>query len=422
MKRTLERLSQRRQEIENRLSDRISQLQAKIKALEALRSRQEDSAAFSRLEESLKRPEPDSPRRRKRPSLLPRQDSDESSSQTPFNSEAAAALNELREAVRGHLELSREMFTAQSDIIRTQQELMKSWDKEWDALGSNHVGQIFKSLEWRVDRLQAGLEDATQLMATYVQLREQLSRLLAVLQEKELPTPAQVKAVTRPLTDITYAGFENRHRGSEQDVKRQQERYLPYFQNTEKTVLDLGCGRGEFLDLLGRNNIPAEGVDMNQQMVTQSCARGLNCRTGDILEALAAFQDGTLGGIFSSQVVEHLPPDYLRRMVDLAYMKLAPKSSIVLETVNPTSVFALVHIYTLDLSHQQPIHPQALQFLLASAGFQDVEIQYSAPLENEALQILPPESDSAALLNRNLDKLNQLLFGPANYAAVGKKI
>ena len=85
------------------------------------------------------------------------------------------------------------------------------------------------------------------------------------------------------------------------------------------------------------------------------------------------------------------------------------------------SLYIFRHIYTLDLSHRQPIHPQALRFLLESAGFRDVEIQYSAPLENEALQAVPPESDAAALINQNLDKLNRLLFGPANYAAVGKK-
>lgn len=421
MKRTLERLSQKRQEIEQQLSERISLLQSKIEALESLHSRQEGSAAFARLEEALEHPAPEPPPQEKRSSLFSRQTPPGSPQDAAPNSEAAAALKDLRETVRAHLQLSREMFAAQSDIIRTQQELMESWDKEWDALGSNHVGQIFKSLEWRVDRLQAELEDANQLMATHIHLREQLERLLAVLKEKDLPTPVQVEDVTRPLADITYAGFETRHRGSEQDVKAQLEGYLPFFQDARNTVLDLGCGRGEFLDLLGRHNIPGEGVDINQQMVTQSCARGLNCRKSDILEALAAYQDGTLGGIFSSQVVEHLPPDYLRRMVDLAYMKLVPGSWIVLETVNPTSVFALVHIYTLDLSHKQPIHPQALRFLLESAGFQEVEIQYSAPLEREALQPLPPDSDSAALLNRNLDKLNELLYGPANFAAVGRR-
>jgi O-antigen chain-terminating methyltransferase len=202
-------------------------------------------------------------------------------------------------------------------------------------------------------------------------------------------------------------------------VKKQQEIYLPYFQ-TDRPVLDLGCGRGEFLDLLCQNNIPAEGVDLNEQMVAICRERGLECRVGDILDSLAAYPDGSLGGIFSSQVVEHLSPGYLRRLIDLAFAKLAPSCWLVLETLNPASVFALVHVYFLDITHQQPIHPRALEFLLESAGFQDVEIRYSSRLDEEALEALPPVDEAAPVLNRNLDKLNELLFSPVNYAAIGR--
>jgi O-antigen chain-terminating methyltransferase len=93
----------------------------------------------------------------------------------------------------------------------------------------------------------------------------------------------------------------------------------------------------------------------------------------------------------------------------------------VLETLNPASVFALVHVYFLDITHQQPIHPRALEFLLGSAGFQDVEIRYSSPLDEESLQAIPPGSEASVVLNTNLDKLNHLLFSPVNYAAIGRK-
>jgi len=108
-------------------------------------------------------------------------------------------------------------------------------------------------------------------------------------------------------------------------------------------------------------------------------------------------------------------------MIELAYFKIRPQGSIVLETINPTSVFALVQIYHLDISHQQPVHPQALKFLLESSGFEDIEIHYSAPLEEEMLKTLPGADDLSSLLNQNIDSLNKLLYAPPNYAAIAFK-
>jgi O-antigen chain-terminating methyltransferase len=156
-------------------------------------------------------------------------------------------------------------------------------------------------------------------------------------------------------------------------------------------------------------------------MVETCRDKGLRCLKGDLLEKLAEYEDNSLGGIFCSQVAEHLPPPYLRRMVELSYFKLAPSSHLVLETVNPTSVFSLVQIYFLDISHQTPVHPQALKFLLESSGFEKVEIQFSAPLEKERLQELPAADDISFILNQNIDKLNKLLYAPANYVVIGLK-
>jgi len=326
----------------------------------------------------------------------------------------------IEEAVEHHVEQTRAVLNSMKDLIRLNSELTDAKDREWDAQGSNHVGHIFKSLEWRVDRLASQTEDAALLVKTAVRLKQKLDRLLSRLEEREAPTPDQVRDILQPLEDWRYAGFENRYRGTEEAIRRQQESYLPYFE-TEKKVLDLGCGRGEFIGLLRDKGIEAEGVDTNDQMVEICRQKGLPCRKADILEALEGYEDGSLGGIFSSQVIEHLPPPYLRRMLDTAFSKLAPGGRIVLETINPTSVFALVQIYFLDPTHQKPIHPEALRFLLESAGYDEVEIRYGARLERERLQDLPPGEESSTIINQNTDKLNDLLFAPPNYAAIGKK-
>jgi O-antigen chain-terminating methyltransferase len=307
-----------------------------------------------------------------------------------------------------------------ASLFELQNAVIDAKDREWDALASNHVGMIFKSMEWRVDRLAAAAEDASGLLKTFALLKDQLERLLATLEERKMPTPAAVHEALDPLEAAVYTGFENRFRGSEEDVRHQQGPYLALFKPGGR-ILDLGCGRGEFLDLLRANGFKGSGVDGNAQMVALCRDKGLECEQGDLLETLAGRPDGSLDGIFSSQVIEHLAPAALKRLVELAHAKLAPAGILLLETVNPTSVFALVQVYFLDLTHRMPVHPQALRFLMEAAGFAEVEIRPSAALGEERLQNVPGADATATLLNRNIDRLNDLLYAPTNYAAVGRK-
>ncbi len=335
-------------------------------------------------------------------------------------SEILAALREARDVQARGLQSLQALTDSLAGLFRLGAELGEARDKEWDALGSNHVGIIFKSMEWRVDKLAAATEDARLLMRSFLALEDKLQRLLAVLEEKKLPTPRQAEEVLEPIRDWRYAGFENRFRGSEQDIRRQQEAYLAFFPEGGK-VLDLGCGRGEFLELLRETGFQPVGVDLNDQMVGLCRDKGLDGRRGDLLEMLAAQPDGSLDGLFSSQVIEHLPPEAIRRLVELAFHKLRPGGTLVLETVNPLSVFALVNIYFLDLSHRTPVHPLALRFLMESAGFDPVELRESQLLAGERLRAVPVSDETSTVLNRNIDSLNALLFAAPNFAAIGKK-
>ena len=335
-------------------------------------------------------------------------------------SQAVSAVRELSALLEAHVRATREAVAGLVDLVGKQSALGEARDREYDALGSNHVGMIFKSMEWRVEKLAAAYEDVQILMKKFLLLEKKLDALLAVLEKAEPPAATDVRLLLEPLKDWRYAGFENRFRGSEEDIRKQQGEYASLFDKGGK-VLDLGCGRGEFLDLLRDRGVEGEGVDLNGAMIDACIDKGLDGHKGDILERLSEAPDGSLGGVFSSQVVEHLPPAYLRKLIETAYAKLAPCGRIVLETVNPASVFALVQIYFLDLSHEKPIHPLALKFLLESAGFIDVEVRYSTPLGEERLRELPGADERTAALNHDIDKLNALLYAPPNYAAIGKK-
>ena len=227
----------------------------------------------------------------------------------------------------------------------------------------------------------------------------------------------------------SYVGFEDRYRGAWEAIRERQSDYAPLFAGASD-VLDVGCGRGEFLDLLREAGVAARGVDANPEMVAACRARGLAASAGDALEAVEALPDGALGGLFSAQVVEHLPADRLVRLVRAAWRKLRPGSRIVIETINPACWLAFFETYLRDFTHVQPLHPETLSYLLAASGFHGPEIRYRSPLpEAHRLRRLdvPDAAVDARLaaclrtVNHNVDRLNGLLFSSMDYAAVAER-
>jgi 2-polyprenyl-3-methyl-5-hydroxy-6-metoxy-1,4-benzoquinol methylase len=219
-----------------------------------------------------------------------------------------------------------------------------------------------------------------------------------------------------------YVGFEDRFRGSQDDIRARQESYLAYFAGASD-VLDVGCGRGEFLDLLTANGIRCRGLDLNQEMVEVCRARGLDVQQGDAVSLLRAMPDGALGGLIALQVVEHLQPDHLLATLDLAYQKLRPGSTIILETINPACWFAFFTSYIRDITHVRPLHPDTLSYFVQASGFQKVTVQYSAPYpEHEKLQGVTGDDPASLTFNGNVEKLNRLMFTYLDYAVVGQRL
>jgi len=195
-------------------------------------------------------------------------------------------------------------------------------------------------------------------------------------------------------------------------------------------VLDVGCGRGEFLSLLRDRGVSARGLDANPEMVVVCRERKLDVVEGDAVGYLDSIPDGSLGGLIATQVVEHFRSDYLIRFLELAYHKLGPGSTIILETLNVDSWSAFFGPYLRDITHERPLPPETLRFLLEASGFQRIELQFSSPADEESKlrlvelpESLPEEMTTLVrTFNTNVDKINTLLFTFLDYAAIGQKL
>ena len=224
-----------------------------------------------------------------------------------------------------------------------------------------------------------------------------------------------------------YVGFEDRFRGSEDEIRARLEFYVPHFAGASD-VLDVGCGRGEFLDLMREHGIKARGLDQNGAMVEVCLERGLEAAQGDALEYVTSLPDASLGGLIAVQVVEHLQPDYLVRLLETAFHKLRPGSTIALETINPTCWVAFFESYIRDLTHVRPVHPETLQFLMLASGFNRVDIAYRSPVGDKLQAVEAPRGGAGATLdeliaafNGNVERLNARMFTYLDYAAIGRR-
>lgn len=185
------------------------------------------------------------------------------------------------------------------------------------------------------------------------------------------------RAAAGPQSANGYRGFEDVFRGSEEMIRDRQRVYLGLVDG-RGPVLDAGCGRGEFLDLLAESGIAARGVDQNREMVERCREKGHeNVEHGDLLDVLEQTDPASLGAIFTAQAIEHLEPGDLRRFLELGRSRLRPGGLLIAETVNPHSAAAL-KAFWVDPTHQHPLFPETMLSLCALAGY--VEGNVFAPL------------------------------------------
>jgi O-antigen chain-terminating methyltransferase len=263
--------------------------------------------------------------------------------------------------------------------------------------------EIQKRLWVDLERIRGEYE---RLIFAELKLIRQRNQIAAAVPEAPAPPPAQ--SVEVPHFD--QARFAERFRGTEEYVKSGQKVYLPYFSG-RSNVLDLGCGRGEFLELMRETGVPARGIDSNPEAVALCRSKRLGAETADLFEYLAGLPEASLDGIFCSQVVEHLTPERLPEMVRLAASRLGRGGVLAIETPNPECLAIFASHFYLDPTHTRPVPHPLLAFYMEENGLGRIEVLKLSP----AVESAPPLE--------SLEKsFREAFFGGLDYAIIGRKL
>ncbi len=244
-------------------------------------------------------------------------------------------------------------------------------------------------------------------------LEEIQKRPVAPLGHDELQVFAQEQSHA---LDALYASFDEEFRGGRQEIKERLRVYLPIVRKRgigrEATpILDVGCGRGEWLELLKDEGFQAVGVDSNSILVLQCRERGIEVVEADLMSYLGDVHDESLGAVTGFHIVEHLPVETLVAFLNETMRVLQPGGLVIFETPNPHNVLVGSCNFYFDPTHRNPLPSEVLKFLVESRGFERVEVLPLNP-SDEA----PVKGDSE-LVNR----FNQYFYGPMDYGIVGTK-
>ena len=338
-----------------------------------------------------------------------------------FNSSIVRTLNEIRKYVYSN----NETIEVLNSKISVLEDMIQSL---------NPQSQFSEDIQKRTFVLEEnvrGLNQSTkQTRDVSIFATERLSRLEDSLkrdnksQAVQLENPQNVypqEATNSQETGIDYLTFELLFRGNREKIKENQKRYLKYFEG-KNNILDIGCGRGEFIELMleaGKTGV--KGIDLNENMVALCQHSGLPVEYADAVGYLSRLQPGELEGIYLGQVVEHMMPADIVKLVHLAYEKLKQGGMLIMETPNPTCLAIYANAFYIDFTHNKPVHPLTLEFVLQSQGFNDIEVIYFSEVEEKLPKLSGSGVENLDEINQGIDRLNNLLFGSQDYAIIGQK-
>jgi 2-polyprenyl-3-methyl-5-hydroxy-6-metoxy-1,4-benzoquinol methylase len=279
----------------------------------------------------------------------------------------------------------------QSDVLKAQMRL--------NAQLLAYIDQLTE----RVASLEAG-HAASQLGPPSSGEETNLARGQPAETTRISPTVSEGNSFARSTTRMAYSdeafaeafdfiSFAERFRGRREEILERQAIYVEEFRDRH-TVLDLGCGRGEFLELMGRYGINIRGIDTNTRMIEDCQRRGFDVILDDAFTYLTALSDESVDGIFAAQIVEHLAPQRIMELIALSQRKLTPGGVIVVETVNPHCLATFATFY-LDPTHVKPVPAPLLAYMIEKSGLEVQRLRFSSRFDTQDRSTL--DVSSAAL-------------------------
>ncbi|MFR3729875.1 class I SAM-dependent methyltransferase [Lacrimispora sp.] len=307
-------------------------------------------------------------------------------------------------------------------FIFISHKLLMPWRGRWK--NNNDIIEILEKL------VQTDYEIIDSMIQQFYKMKLELD----FLQKEKIEQDAVLKYVKNRLNissdlklleqgEIDYFDFENKFRGSREVIKVSQREYVKFYTKFDSgNVLEIGSGRGEFLELLKENGVKAVGIDNYQPFVDYCNNMGLHVVYGDALSYLNSLEDDSLNGIFMSQVIEHLSTDYAISLIKKAYEKMKKGSYFIMETPNSQNLSTYWNFY-LDASHIKPTHILTAEYWFTIAGFEEIERYYN-PFSKTPFQI--PEVISNCIenledVNQSIKKINDNIFGYCDYTLIVRK-
>ena len=286
----------------------------------------------------------------------------------------------------------------------------------------------------RYDMLEIGkrlmqldqLQLARQIKSIQQMMRDQTERGLQLEtqlknqhRETNEPEIVEIAAPKQKNLEDFYIDFEALFRGKRDDIKERLRVYLPYLnyiqtqaKQVHMKVVDVGCGRGEWLELLDEAGIPAMGVDLNAAMVDSCISSGLYAKCADAIQILEELPAGSVAAVTAFHLIEHLPFERMIALFDAAKAALCDGGVIIFETPNPENLKVGACNFYLDPTHLSPVVPQVAEFIAKQRGFKSAEILRLHPYPEQFL--MRGSSDVA-------DVINKEFFGPQDYALIAVK-
>lgn len=301
----------------------------------------------------------------------------------------------------------------EQQIAALEKQLADSPDSaSYEALKSEHAATSLRLVT--TETRLAHVQQAVQAQDARI---EALDRQLQILIAKDQSHQDAAKVL-----DPLYADFENAFRGDRALVRLRSKPYLGWVSEggagtAEAPVLDIGCGRGEWLELLRDHGLVGKGIDLNSVFIGACRELDLDVIEGDAIATLRAMPDDSVGAITSMHLVEHLPFEAVIALLDEAKRVIRPGGVIVLETPNPENLSVATHTFYFDPTHRNPLPPEALRWIVQARGFQDARIERLKEARDiNAPDLLPDSVPSASSINFIL----KTLHAAPDYAIVAR--